>query len=125
MLIVCPSCATPYQVEAPLLGEQGRSVRCVRCRTVWLATPSVEVVSGDDEVWPTQADDPWAAAGLAAETSATEQFPSIGDDAPALNDETAPQWTDPSPEEPPTLDALAGTVAPISITDAPSVAPTI
>src|ERR1700674_2737589 len=108
MLIVCPSCATHYQVEAPLLGEHGRSVRCVRCRTVWLATPSIEAVSGTEEAWPpAQADDRWAMAELAKETSASEQFAAVGDDAPALSDETAPQWTDASSEEPPTPDPFA------------------
>ena len=32
MLIVCPNCATSYQVEPSSLGATGRSVRCVRCR---------------------------------------------------------------------------------------------
>ena len=38
MLIVCPSCATSYQVEHSSLGAGGRSVRCTRCRDVWFAT---------------------------------------------------------------------------------------
>ena len=37
MLIVCPSCATSYDVEPASLGASGRQVRCVRCRTVWRA----------------------------------------------------------------------------------------
>ena len=37
MLIVCPSCATSYDVEPASLGAKGRQVRCVRCRTVWRA----------------------------------------------------------------------------------------
>ena len=37
MLIVCPNCATSYQVEPSSLGAAGRSVRCVRCRKVWFA----------------------------------------------------------------------------------------
>lgn len=39
MLIVCPSCATSYNVEPASLEPDGRRVRCVRCRTVWLAEP--------------------------------------------------------------------------------------
>ncbi|HTV37630.1 MAG TPA: zinc-ribbon domain-containing protein [Xanthobacteraceae bacterium] len=35
MLIVCPSCATSYDVEPASLEPMGRRVRCVRCRTVW------------------------------------------------------------------------------------------
>ena len=38
MLIVCPNCATSYRVEPSSLGAAGRSVRCVRCRTVWFAS---------------------------------------------------------------------------------------
>ena len=37
MLIVCPSCATAYNVEADSLRPEGRQVRCVRCREVWQA----------------------------------------------------------------------------------------
>ncbi len=40
MLIVCPSCATSYDVEPAKLEPDGRQVRCVRCRTVWRAQPS-------------------------------------------------------------------------------------
>jgi len=40
MLIVCPSCATSYDVEPASLQPDGRRVRCVRCRHVWLAEPS-------------------------------------------------------------------------------------
>jgi predicted Zn finger-like uncharacterized protein len=37
MLIICPHCATSYQVEQSAVGQAGRSVRCMRCRTVWFA----------------------------------------------------------------------------------------
>jgi predicted Zn finger-like uncharacterized protein len=37
MLIVCPSCATSYDVQPASLEPNGRQVRCVRCRTVWHA----------------------------------------------------------------------------------------
>ena len=40
MLIVCPSCATPYDVELASLGPLGRQVRCSRCRTMWRAAPA-------------------------------------------------------------------------------------
>jgi predicted Zn finger-like uncharacterized protein len=40
MLIVCPSCATSYDVELASLHPDGRRVRCVRCRHVWHAEPS-------------------------------------------------------------------------------------
>jgi predicted Zn finger-like uncharacterized protein len=37
MLIVCPNCATSYDVEVASLRPNGRRVRCVRCRSVWQA----------------------------------------------------------------------------------------
>jgi predicted Zn finger-like uncharacterized protein len=37
MLIVCPSCATSYDLEPASLSPSGRQVRCARCRTVWRA----------------------------------------------------------------------------------------
>jgi len=37
MLIVCPNCATSYDVDVASLRPNGRRVRCVRCRTVWHA----------------------------------------------------------------------------------------
>jgi predicted Zn finger-like uncharacterized protein len=40
MLIVCPSCATSYDVELASLGPQGRQVRCSRCHTTWHAAPA-------------------------------------------------------------------------------------
>lgn len=35
MLIVCPNCATSYDVDVASLRPNGRQVRCVHCRTVW------------------------------------------------------------------------------------------
>lgn len=37
MLIVCPTCATPYQVTPDALGA-GRHVRCAHCKNTWFAT---------------------------------------------------------------------------------------
>jgi predicted Zn finger-like uncharacterized protein len=37
MLVVCPACATAYNLEAESLRPEGRQVRCVRCRAVWKA----------------------------------------------------------------------------------------
>jgi predicted Zn finger-like uncharacterized protein len=37
MLIVCPTCATSYNLTAESLGASGRSVRCVRCQEIWHA----------------------------------------------------------------------------------------
>jgi predicted Zn finger-like uncharacterized protein len=40
MLIVCPTCATSYDVELASLQPNGRQVRCVRCRAIWHAASS-------------------------------------------------------------------------------------
>lgn len=37
MRLACPTCHTAFHVEPDDLGDDGRSVRCNRCRTVWLA----------------------------------------------------------------------------------------
>lgn len=42
MKIACPTCTTSYDVGPSAVGPNGRSVRCVRCRTVWFATPGEE-----------------------------------------------------------------------------------
>jgi predicted Zn finger-like uncharacterized protein len=38
MLIVCPTCATTYQIQLAALGAAGRSVRCAHCKNTWFAT---------------------------------------------------------------------------------------
>jgi predicted Zn finger-like uncharacterized protein len=38
MLIVCPTCATAYQIQLAALGAAGRSVRCSHCKNTWFAT---------------------------------------------------------------------------------------
>jgi predicted Zn finger-like uncharacterized protein len=39
MHIVCPHCSTSYAINLATLGEAGRTVRCSRCKEVWLARP--------------------------------------------------------------------------------------
>jgi predicted Zn finger-like uncharacterized protein len=39
MHIVCPHCSTLYAVDVDTLGAAGRTVRCSRCKEVWLARP--------------------------------------------------------------------------------------
>ncbi len=47
MLIVCPNCSTGYDVNPDVLGDSGRTVRCVRCRQTWIApaTATPELVA--------------------------------------------------------------------------------
>ncbi|MGJ4940470.1 MJ0042-type zinc finger domain-containing protein [Bradyrhizobium sp. HKCCYLS1011] len=39
MFIVCPHCTTSYAIDLATLGADGRTVRCSRCKEVWLAHP--------------------------------------------------------------------------------------
>jgi predicted Zn finger-like uncharacterized protein len=39
MQIICPHCTTSYAINLATLGEAGRTVRCSRCKEVWLARP--------------------------------------------------------------------------------------
>ena len=39
MHIVCPHCSTSYAIDLASLGADGRTVRCSRCKEVWLARP--------------------------------------------------------------------------------------
>jgi predicted Zn finger-like uncharacterized protein len=39
MFIVCPHCTTSYAIDLATLGATGRTVRCSRCKEVWLARP--------------------------------------------------------------------------------------
>jgi predicted Zn finger-like uncharacterized protein len=39
MHIICPHCTTSYAIDLATLGPAGRTVRCSRCKEVWLARP--------------------------------------------------------------------------------------
>jgi predicted Zn finger-like uncharacterized protein len=39
MHIICPHCTTSYAIDLATLGATGRTVRCSRCKEVWLARP--------------------------------------------------------------------------------------
>jgi predicted Zn finger-like uncharacterized protein len=59
MHIVCPHCTTSYAINPAALGAAGRTVRCSRCKEVWLAHP--------EDVRETMAEIPaMAVAGTAA-----------------------------------------------------------
>jgi predicted Zn finger-like uncharacterized protein len=40
MHIICPHCTTSYAIDLATLGAAGRTVRCSRCKEVWLARPA-------------------------------------------------------------------------------------
>jgi predicted Zn finger-like uncharacterized protein len=47
MHIICPHCTTSYAIDPATLGSTGRTVRCSRCKEVWLARPedAIEVAA--------------------------------------------------------------------------------
>ena len=47
MHIICPHCTTSYAIDLATLGAAGRTVRCSRCKEVWLARPedAVEIAA--------------------------------------------------------------------------------
>ncbi len=106
MHIVCPHCSTSYAIDPATLGVAGRTVRCSRCKEVWLARPEDAI-----EIAPTRAmataSQPSGEADAAAEWEAMAReedsqqppivdSPSIsadwpdGDDSPAAADSDWP-----------------------------------
>jgi predicted Zn finger-like uncharacterized protein len=85
MLIVCPSCQTSYDVSAASLGAEGRSVRCVRCKEVWFATPVQDELS--------QAAAPAAeAAGMSAAAASAQYRRGAGASADPAAGAADDQW---------------------------------
>jgi predicted Zn finger-like uncharacterized protein len=87
MHIICPHCTTSYAIDLATLGAAGRTVRCSRCKEVWLARPE-------------------DATNLAAPVPAMAEA-----SAPAGTDDTAAEWEalardEQTPEEdPPIVDS--------------------
>jgi predicted Zn finger-like uncharacterized protein len=100
MHIICPHCTTFYGIDSSALGKEGRTVRCSRCKEVWLAR-------SDDMAWSEHALMPMSTlAGTAAESNMTAQLeasardevpvvdsPSISGEWPAAKDDKA-SWKD-------------------------------
>lgn len=80
MQIVCPNCTTAYDVPAAKFGGAGRSVRCARCRTVWVATAAPEPVKKVAPAAAMVADlEPRNAAVSSEPPAAAEEFPEAGE----------------------------------------------
>src|SRR6201996_3419788 len=69
MHIVCPHCTTSYAINPATLGEAGRTVRCARCKEVWLARP-------EDAIEPAMAE----AAHSARERELAAQWDAAADE---------------------------------------------
>src|SRR6185369_16634785 len=86
MHIICPHCTTTYAIELSTLGVAGRTVRCSRCRQVWLARP--QDVRMTHPLVPSMAD----------------SSPSWNSAAAAAPEEPAAEAAAPNPE-PPTIES--------------------
>jgi predicted Zn finger-like uncharacterized protein len=109
MHIICPDCTTTYAIELHTLGHAGRTVRCSRCKRVWLARP--QDVRVTHALVPSMADDGasgWTpAAATAAEsnpgTSLEDRMPPVVE-SPSISAEL-PSDPEIGPERDVTVDA--------------------
>ena len=77
MKIVCPACASQYELDAAKLGPDGRKVRCAACKTLW------HVDATSDLPEPPSAED--TQAMLNEELArASQEMPEPFDEAPAV-----------------------------------------
>jgi predicted Zn finger-like uncharacterized protein len=124
MLIVCPTCATSYDVELASLQPNGRQVRCVRCRAIWRAAPSHadKLLAAAEAIGP----EPQAAeapAGAFAEEPALHAADEpVADDvawaAPAELPAAEPAADEMAAEEPgATVEVDAPSIAPVDLDD--------
>jgi predicted Zn finger-like uncharacterized protein len=100
MHIVCPNCTTSFAINPAALGTAGRTVRCSRCKLMWLARPDDAL----ETVAPAMAATPGAARrDIAAEWDAVAEdsrapmveSPSVAPDWPsqATQHEAEADWT--------------------------------
>lgn len=102
MQIVCPHCATVYDVPAGALTSAGRKVRCARCQETWQAVPAAEplVAGGAGATFDSA---PAVGSVPAADRRAPPETAPLHVDSPPLAAEMPP---DPAPAV--TIDATPG-----------------
>lgn len=140
MLIVCPNCATSYQIDPASVGPAGRTVRCARCKTTWFAggpksapevAAFVDRVIAEAEAQETGIIKPDKAPDPGPEPTFT---PQAGDDFGAEPPAPVPEPAAGEPELPPVehpayqtelVPAQPAAPEPVAITDAPSLVPPI
>ena len=122
MLIVCPNCATSYDIDVASLRPAGRRVRCVRCRTVWDA----ELAHAEKLVAAAEALAPAAAVPAAAPQAPAEQFElaaSAETDRPADEPAFDPAGGDSQPDAGEIADSAAAASGPTVEVKSPPIAP--
>jgi len=125
MQIECPNCTTAYEIDGTKLGAGGRSVRCVRCRSVWRvdaapqpAAPKAAATAGGEE--------DLSAWGLSDADESAAKDDEAAEAAPAAEAEEAPPAEDFSkgPRGDDALErATLGESGPVDVADAPPLAP--
>jgi predicted Zn finger-like uncharacterized protein len=114
MLIVCPSCATSYDVALATLSPQGRQVRCSRCRTVWHAelSPADKLLAAAAAIAP--AAEPAAAQSAADTIAADGEVPAADERPPAPPEaiDTTTEAAEAEVEAPPIAPSDSGEGAP-------------
>jgi predicted Zn finger-like uncharacterized protein len=83
MHIVCPHCTTSYAIELATLGAAGRTVRCSRCKEVWLARPEEAVQLAAPE--PVLAEAGARAGGEAADAAVGWQAHAREEETPVVD----------------------------------------
>jgi predicted Zn finger-like uncharacterized protein len=118
MMIVCPNCATSYEVADATIGAAGRSVRCVHCKSIWFVSakePEPELVAA--------APVPVAAAAPAPAAADLEDMSAWGlsEEEPAETPAAAPgAAAEPEFDAAAMLNDIEG---PITLSGAPPLAP--
>jgi len=121
MLIVCPNCATSYDVDVASLRPNGRKVRCVRCKEVWQAelSHSDKLMAAAEALAPVRRAVEAISAGATAEAAAEDGAAAAGT-GPALPhvQTQAEAWFD-GPEDDPSVgtDPFAEDAPPLAPTD--------
>ena len=118
MHIICPHCTTSYAIDLATLGAAGRTVRCSRCKEVWLARPEHAVdmtalapamaAAGAQAAGADDAAAEWEAMAREEDSEAQDtpvvDSPSISGDFPTDGNGTG--W--PSAAQDDALDGMAG-----------------
>ncbi len=84
MHIICPHCTTSYAINPATLGAGGRTVRCARCKEVWLARPEDAIEPAPAVPALAEASQGPTEADVAAEWEALAHDPG-GDEAPVVD----------------------------------------
>ena len=115
MQIVCPNCKTSYQLADTAIGANGRSVRCVRCQTLWHATPpAIPALVADDaaavDAFRSELGKEPPAAPAPVETATAP---------PTVPDETPPEPSVDGPADQPEDASAPAETAPVALSDIP------